>query len=115
VSDEELSRSKEALIRAIPAQLETNDAVSSAMANVVALQLPRDYYKILPAKAARVSRTEVARVVKKWIKPSAWPIVIVGPVGQSKSALEQLGYGPVTIAPAPGAGPPKPAAGAGQH
>ncbi|TMA28182.1 MAG: insulinase family protein [Deltaproteobacteria bacterium] len=115
VTEEELARSKEAFIRAIPAQLETNDAVSGAMANLVALELPLQYYKSLPARAARVSRPEVARVVKKWMKPSVWPIVIVGPVGQSKSALEQLGYGPVTIAPAPGAGPPKPAAGAGQH
>lgn len=115
VTEEELARSREAFIRAIPAQLETNDAVSGALANLVALELPLEYYKTLPAKAARVSRPEMTRVVKKWIKPSAWPIVIVGPVGQSKSALEQLGYGPVTIAPAPGAGPPKPAAGAGQH
>jgi len=114
VSDDELTAAKTAFIRFIPTLLETNDAVSGSMANLISLGLPLDYYKTLPARATKVSKADVARVVKKWVKPQKWPIVIVGPVGQSKADLEKLGYGPVTIAPAPGAAP-KPAAGAGQH
>jgi zinc protease len=114
VTDDELARAKEAFIRSLPGQLETNDAMSGAMGNLISLGLPLDYYKTLPGKVVKVSKKDVARVVTKWVKPAAWPIVIVGPVGQSKEALEKLGYGPVTIAPAPGAAP-KPAAAAGQH
>jgi hypothetical protein len=38
--------------------------------------------------------------VTRWIKPDRWPVVIVGPVAQSKEALEKLNLGPVSVAPA---------------
>jgi hypothetical protein len=41
--------------------------------------------------------------VRKWVKPKDWPILIVGPVQQSKEALQNLGFGPVRMAPAGGA------------
>jgi len=52
-----------------------------------------------------VGQKDVQRVVKKWVKPAQWPVVIVGPVGQSRADLEKLDLGPVSIAPAPGAAP----------
>ena len=64
-----------------------------------------DYYKTLPGRIAKVSQKDVKRVVTKWIKPDRWPVVIVGPIGQSRAALEKLNLGPVTIAPAPGSAP----------
>ncbi|MCA1826785.1 MAG: M16 family metallopeptidase [Myxococcales bacterium] len=109
VSDVELANAKETMIRGLPASLETNDAVSSAMGTLVSLGLPLDYYKSLPGRITKITKGDVKRVVTKWIKPDKWPVVIVGPVGQSKTALEKLDLGPVTIAPAPGV-PPKTAA-----
>ncbi|HET7785982.1 MAG TPA: insulinase family protein [Myxococcales bacterium] len=100
VSDAELAAAKEALVRGLPAALETNDAVSGAMGNLVSLRLPLDYYRTFPARVGKVTRKDVQRVVTKWIKPDRWPVVIVGPVAQSKEALEKLDLGPVTIAPA---------------
>jgi zinc protease len=105
VSEAELASAKEALIRSLPSALETNDAVSGAMDNLVALGLPLDYYKTLPGRIAEVGQQDVQRVVKKWVKPAEWPVVIVGPVGQSKAELEKLDLGPVTISPAPGTSP----------
>ena len=105
VSETELANAQEALIRGLPASLETNDAVSGAMSNLVSLGLPLDYYKTLPGRIAKVSQKDVKRVVTKWIKPDRWPVVIVGPIGQSRAALEKLDLGPVTIAPAPGSAP----------
>jgi zinc protease len=109
VSETELANAKEALIRGIPSALESNDAVAVAMGNLVSLGLPLDYYARLPGRITRVSQKDIKRVVTKWLKPDRWPIVIVGPVGQSKAALEKLGLGAVTISPVPGA-PPKTAA-----
>jgi zinc protease len=108
VSPVELSAAKEALVRGLPAALETNDAVSSAMANLVSLGLPLDYYRTFAARVGKVSRTDVKRVVTKWITPSRWPVVIVGPVAQSKQALEKLNLGPVSLAPAVPPGKPPP-------
>ena len=110
ISDAELSASKEALVRGLPAALETNDAVASAMGNLVSLGLPLDYYRTFPARVGKVSHADVKRVVKKWITPGRWPVVIVGPVEQSKEALERLNLGPVSIAPAVPGGKPSAAA-----
>ena len=106
VTDTELAASKEALVRGLPAALETNDSVSTAMANLVSLGLPLDYYRTFAAKVGKVSQPDVKRVVTKWITPARWPVVIVGPVGQSRDALEKLNLGPVSIAPAVPAGKP---------
>lgn len=114
VTDAELAAAREALIRSLPSSLETNDAVSGAMGNLVALGLPLDYYQTLPARIQKVALKDVKRVVTKWIKPEDWPVVIVGPVGQSKADLEKLNLGPVTIAPVPGAAPAPAAAGGGR-
>ena len=116
VSDSELASAKEALVRSLPSGLETNDAVSGAMANLVVLGLPLDYYQTFPARIARVGKKDVKRVVTRWIKPRQWPVLIVGPIGQSQADLEKLNLGPVTVTPAPGIAPaarPAPAAGTG--
>jgi zinc protease len=105
VTEAELAAAKEALIRGIPSSLETNDAVSGAMANLVSLGLPLDYYQTVAGRIAKVSRADVKRVVKKWVKPKLWPILVVGPVGSSKQALEKLGLGPVRLSPAGGGEP----------
>jgi zinc protease len=102
VTEAEVSAAKEAMIRILPSALETNDAVSGAMNNLVALGLPLDYYRTLPGRIDKVGRKDVKRVVTRWIKPAQWPVIIVGPVGQSKQELEKLGFGSVRIAPAPG-------------
>jgi zinc protease len=106
VSNAELAAAKEALVRGLPAALETNDAVSGAMGNLVSLGLPLDYYRTFPARVNKVSQPDVKRVVTQWITPERWPVVIVGPVAQSKEALEKLNLGPVTVAPAVPAGKP---------
>jgi len=106
VTDAELAAAKEALVRGLPAALETNDAVSTAMANLVSLGLPLEYYRTFAARVGKVSQADIHRVATKWITPARWPVVIVGPVAQSKEALEKLNLGPVSIAPAVPAGKP---------
>ncbi len=106
VTDAELAAAKEALVRGLPSALETNDAVSSAMANLVALGLPLDYYRTFASKVGKVSQADIRRVATRWIAPARWPVVIVGPVAQSKDALEKLNLGPVSIAPAVPGGKP---------
>ncbi len=101
VSDDELAKAKDAFVRGLPSSLETNNAVAGALAGLYALGLPLDYYKTLPARVARIGKPEIARVVKKWLHPERWPVVIVGPVAQSEDALRKLGLGPVELKPAP--------------
>jgi zinc protease len=97
VSDEELAKAKEAYVRSLPSALETNDAVALSVAVVAFNGLPLDYFRTLPARIARVSKADVARVARKWIKPDAWPVVIVGPKAMSEEQLKAMDLGPVEV------------------
>ncbi|TMA23260.1 MAG: insulinase family protein [Deltaproteobacteria bacterium] len=101
MTEDELRRARDTYIRTLPSQLETSDAVASAMANLVVLGRPLDYYKTLPDRAQALTREQVVDVVKKWVKPESWPVVIVGPVGDARAELEKLGFGPVEKAAVP--------------
>ncbi len=94
---EEIARAKQAIIRGLPSQLETNDAVASAMASLVTLGLPLDYYAKLPARVDTVTKAEVVKAIDDYVTPKDWQIVVVGPAAPNKSALEKLGLGKVTV------------------
>ena len=113
LTDDELLRSKEALIRSLPGALETNDAVAASMTNLVSLGQPLDWYKKLPGLVSKVTRADTQRVASKWIHADKFTVVIVGPVSASKDALEKLNLGKVSITAAPGGGS-APAAPAGK-
>ena len=100
LTDEEVVRAKEAIIRGLPSQLETNDAVAAAMAGLVELALPLDYYATLPARVAAVQKSEVAAVIQKDITPVSWPVVVVGPKALAEDPIRQLGFGEIIEQPA---------------
>jgi zinc protease len=105
VEDAELQKAQQSLIRGLPSALETNDATASALANAVFNGLPLDYYRRVPDLISKVTREDVARVAKEWIRPDRFAVVIVGPVAPAKDALVALALGEVQLRPAPGALP----------
>jgi zinc protease len=98
MTEDEFRRARDTYIRTLPSSLETTDAVAAAMANLVVLGRPLDFYRTLPERTESLTREQVVAVVQKWIKPTEWPVVIVGPVGDARSDLEKLGFGPVEMA-----------------
>jgi zinc protease len=97
VTDEELAKAKEAYARSLPSILETNDAVAGAIATISFLGLPLDYYRRLPDRIAHVSHADVVRVARKWVKPDAWPVIIVGPRALSEEKLKSMDFGAVKV------------------
>jgi zinc protease len=97
ITDEELARAKQAIIRGLPSLLETNDAVASAMAGLVTLGRPLDYFAKLPAQVAAVTKPEVMKAIDRYVKPEKWQIVVVGPAAGNKDALQKLGLGKVQV------------------
>jgi len=114
-TDGELAKAKETLIRGLPAALETNDAVASAIATTVFNGLPLDHYRTVPGRIEKVTRADATRVARKWIRPRQWPVVVVGPIGGAADALQALALGEVRLHRGPGvlevraAGPQSPA------
>jgi zinc protease len=95
ISDEEFARAKEAIIRSLPSQLETNDSMASAMASLVELRRPLDYYAKLPERVRALQKAEVVAAIQKFLDPDRWPVIVVGPKAQSFDALKALGIGDV--------------------
>jgi len=93
----ELEKSKEAIIRGLPAALETNDAVSGSIATVAFTGLPLDWYRQVPERVARVDAKEVARVAQKYLRPERMPVVVVGPRSEVEEKIRALGLGPVEV------------------
>jgi zinc protease len=93
----ELERSKEALVRSLPARLETNDAVSGSIASLALEGLPLDWYRRLPGLVARVDAGEVARVARTWVHPERMPVVVVGPKAEWEGKIRALALGPVEV------------------
>ncbi len=96
--DGELEQSKEAIIRGLPAALETNDAVSSTMATLAFVGLPLDWYRRLPGLVAQVDAAEVARVAHLYFRPERMAVIVVGP-GDGRQKVEALGLGPLEVRP----------------
>ncbi len=101
-TDPELAKAKETLVRGLPAALETNDAVASALATTVFNGLPRDHYRTVAGRIEKITRGDATRVARKWIRPRQWPVVVVGPVGGAADALQALALGEVRLHTAPG-------------
>ncbi|MFT3914008.1 MAG: pitrilysin family protein [Anaeromyxobacteraceae bacterium] len=97
LTEAEFERSRDMFVRGLPALLETVDAVSSSIARLAVLGMPLDYYRSAPARAAALTREETAEVVRRWMHPERWPIVVVGAMGDHRAALEKLGQGAVEV------------------
>jgi len=97
VREGELDMAKAAVIKSLPALLETNDAVAGSVAALASNGLPLDYFKTLPTKVAKIDAAEVARVAKKYFTLDAMPAVIVGPKAASEQKLGALGGAPVEV------------------
>jgi zinc protease len=95
--DGELARAKEAIIRGLPAALETNDAVSGSIATAAFQGLPLDWFQRLPGLVSAVDATAVASVARRWLKPERMPVIVVGPRAESEEKLRALNLGPLTV------------------
>jgi zinc protease len=102
ITETELKTAQQTLIRGLPSALETNDSVASTLATVTFNGLPLDYYRRVPSLISAVTVEDCARVASKWIHPSRWPVILVGPVAPAENALEALALGDVRLRPAPG-------------
>jgi len=89
----ELAKAKEALVRGLPAQLETNDAVAAAISTVAIQGLPLDWYKQIPERVGKVEAADVARVAAEYLKADKMPVVIVGPRAEFEEKIKALGLG----------------------
>jgi zinc protease len=78
VTDAELARAKDQIIKSFPARFGTRAALSSQLAEVAVYGLPNDYLATYVKKVAAVTKEDVRRVARKLLDPSRLTIVVVG-------------------------------------
>jgi zinc protease len=93
VPADELDKSKQNLIRALPAQFGTNMATASAFAELVLHGLPDNWYAGYAARIRKVGAKDVRAAARSIIPSKNMVIAIVGDLGKIRGDLDKLGLG----------------------
>lgn len=93
IPDAELEKSKENLIRALPAQFGTNAATVGAFAELALHGLPDSWYARYADSIRKVTAKDVRAVAKSAIPSSKMVFAVVGDMAKVRTDLEKLGLG----------------------
>ena len=78
VTDVELARAKDQIIKSFPARFATRANVAAQMAELAVFGLPDSYITEYTKKVAAVTKDDVRRVARKYLDPNHLTIVVVG-------------------------------------
>jgi len=93
VSQEELTLSKDSLVRSLPADFETSSNMNATTANMFIYDLGYDYYAKLAPKLSAITVDQVRSVAQKYIVPEKLMVVAVGDRAKVAPALGKLNLG----------------------
>lgn len=93
VPADELEKSKQNLIRALPSQFQTNAATAGAFAELALFGLPDNWYSTYAAKVRRVTAKDVRAAAKQLLPGKNMVISIVGDLAKIRPELDKLGLG----------------------
>jgi zinc protease len=93
VPADELDKAKQNIIRALPAQFETNASTAGAFADLALHGLPDDYYAGYAAEIRKVTAAEVKAVAKAAIPSGKMVISVVGDMTKVRTGLDKLKLG----------------------
>lgn len=89
----ELEKSKQNLVRALPARFETNGGVAGQFAELALFGLPDDWYAHYADAVRKVTAKDVLAVAKATVPAKQLVISIVGDMGKVRADLDKLGLG----------------------
>jgi predicted Zn-dependent peptidase len=90
---EELEKSKQNLIRALPAEFETNASTAATFADLALLGLPIDFYAHYADGIRKVTARDVKAAAATLTPPRKMVISIVGDLSKIRGDLDKLGLG----------------------
>ena len=102
VTDAELARAKDQIIKSFPARFATRANVAAQLAELAVYGLPDSYLTDYTKKIAAVTKDDIRRVARKYLDPSRLTIVVVG---DQKTLAEPLGEDRAGRAARPGRRP----------
>ena len=93
VSQDELTLSKDSLVRSLPADFETSGSMNATTANTFIYDLGFDYYAKLAPRLSAVTIDQVRGVAQKYVVPEKLVVVAVGDRAKVGPALGKLNLG----------------------
>ena len=93
VTDAELGRAKDQIIKSFPARFATRANVAAQLAELAVYGFPDSYLAEYTRKVAAVTKDDVRRVARKYLDPSHLAIVVVGDRKSIEGPLGQAGAG----------------------
>ena len=93
VPADELEKSKQNLIRALPAMFETNAATAGAFADLALFGLPDTWWANYAAGVRKVTAKDLKTAAKAFIPSQHMVISIVGDMGKVRADLDKLNLG----------------------
>ncbi len=78
VTDAELARAKDQIIKSFPARFATRASAGAQLADLAVFGLPDAYWADYPKNIAAVTKDDVRRVARKYLDPGHLAIVVVG-------------------------------------
>jgi zinc protease len=100
-TEEEVSAARDYLAGVFPLQLETTGQIASRIAELLIYDLPDDYYGDYRDRIRSVTLEEAREAARRCIRPDEMTVVVGGDASEVRGALEDLGWGPVTVEAAP--------------
>lgn len=95
LTQDELEAAHDYLAGVFPLRFETADAVAAAVANLAVYGLPDEDLTKFPERMRAVTLEQTSEVAKKYLKPDASLVVVVGPAAEVREGLEAIA--PVTV------------------
>ena len=94
---EELTRGKNYVSLALPADFETTGDVSRRLEEALVYRLPDDFFSRYVPNVNSVTAADARRVAETYIQPDRMAVVIVGDRKTIEPAIRALNLGPITV------------------
>jgi zinc protease len=102
ITEQELTLTKEANTRSLPALFETTAATAFTMAGIFLFDLPLDYYETYPPRVNALTKSDLDAVARKHLTPDRMTVVAVGDRATIEPQIAKLGMGTISFRDADG-------------
>jgi zinc protease len=97
LSPDELTLARNAIVRSLPANFETNGGVTATTSNIYVYDLGLDYYAKIGARLDAVTAAQIKAVSEKYIDPAKVIVVAVGDRAKIGPGLAELKLGATEV------------------
>jgi len=90
VTDAELARAKDQIVKSFPARFATRASAAAQLADLAVFGFPDSYWADYTKKIAAVTKDDIRRVARKYLDPGHLTIVVVGDKSSIEGPLAKL-------------------------